>query len=89
MDKEFCLIWAARRGHLGLVKVLLELGADIHIEDEIALRWAAANGHTEVVKLLVESGANIQANSVLTLLRIYVGKWGEAVDYLKEQVDKC
>jgi len=46
------LCWAAERGHLEVVKYLIENGANIHAADDYALRWAAYNGHLEIVKYL-------------------------------------
>lgn len=54
---------AAARGHLEIVKLLLECGADPNLPEENiaphgqALYSAAANGHYEIAKLLLEHGA--------------------------------
>ena len=56
------LHWAALNGHLEVVKLLVESGADVdHVSEKgwTALHCAAYNGHLEVVKLLVESGADV------------------------------
>jgi ankyrin repeat protein len=62
------LICAARYGHLEVVKLLLEKGANIEAhtwgQPATALSWAAANGHTAIVKLLLEKGAKLEAHSV-------------------------
>ena len=42
-------------------KLLLEKGADIHVDDDYALRWASKNGHFDIVKFLVENGADVHA----------------------------
>ena len=55
------LIWAASHGHIEVVELLLDRGANIHVNNDDALIWAARNGHIEVVKLLLDSGADIQA----------------------------
>lgn len=55
---------AAARGHLDIVKLLLERGADPNLREEgiapngHALYSAVANGHHEIVKLLLEHGAH-------------------------------
>jgi ankyrin repeat protein len=43
------------------VKYLVNLGANIHAEDDYALRWSAEQGHLQIVKFLVENGANVGA----------------------------
>ena len=54
---------AAARGHIEIVKLLLERGADPNLPEENiaphgqALYSAAANGHYEIAKLLLERGA--------------------------------
>jgi ankyrin repeat protein len=62
---------AAARGHLDVVRLLLERGADPNLPEEgiaprgHALYSAAANGHYEVAKLLLEHGAhpNVEVES--------------------------
>lgn len=49
------VLFAAARGHLELLKLLLDSGADIHTQCEDhsnALQAARANGHAEIVRLL-------------------------------------
>jgi ankyrin repeat protein len=55
------LIMAAERGHVGMVRLLLERGADVHAGSEYgttALHEAAAGGHEEVVSILLSHGAD-------------------------------
>ena len=60
-------IWhAAQQGHLEVVRLLIEAGADMNAKDaqyheDTALLVAARGGHLEVVRLLVEAGADMNA----------------------------
>src|SRR5688500_10593653 len=56
---------ASAGGHIGIVKALLEHGANTNAADEAefytALMGASANGHTEIVSLLLNHGADVNA----------------------------
>ena len=63
--KSTPLHFAAHRGYLNIVKLLLDAGADVNAQEgnysqSTALHWAATGGHLEVTKLLVENGANLE-----------------------------
>ncbi|MGL4652687.1 ankyrin repeat domain-containing protein [Cetobacterium sp.] len=67
------LIFASQNGHIEIVKLLLEYGADTNIQTDTgatALGFASQNGHIEIVKLLLEYGAdtNIQTDTGATAL---------------------
>ena len=58
------LVLAAQEGHLAVVRLLLEAGADKDAADtdgDTALHIAAKEGHLEVVRLLLEAGADKDA----------------------------
>ena len=59
---------AAIRGHIKVVSLLLERGADVHANDDEALKSAAESGRTAVVKLLLDYGANAHAANDSALL---------------------
>ena len=50
---------ASYNGHLKVVRLLLENGADCTAKDNEAIRWASEEGHLEVVELLKKHGAKL------------------------------
>ncbi|KFH42104.1 Ankyrin-like protein [Hapsidospora chrysogenum ATCC 11550] len=73
-DQPKPLPLAASRGHLNIVQLLLENGAEIEAEawGHTALVCAVENGHTEVVRRLLQWGAltNVQNANGRTLFEI-------------------
>ncbi|KAI8514586.1 Unconventional myosin-XVI [Branchiostoma belcheri] len=65
-DGRTALHWASLYGQTGVVKLLIQHGADVGARDEdgeTALHWASVNGHTGVVKLLIQHGADVGARN--------------------------
>lgn len=62
-DEIPALHWAARRGHVGLVRTLLQKGINVDLTDPQHRGWTslhlAAGEHESVVKVLLEWGANV------------------------------
>ena len=82
-DGETALMLASSEGHLEMVKLLVENGADY----TNALRLASREGHLEIVKLLIENGANINAkdnDGETALMRASYNGHLEVVKYLIE-----
>ena len=53
------LHWPAHNGHIEIVRLLLDHGADVHHSEDRPLRYAARHGHLQTVTLLLEDrGAN-------------------------------
>lgn len=52
-----------RDNYYDLVKVLIDNGADIHIENDLPLIYASRNGYYDIVELLTDNGANIHAQN--------------------------
>jgi ankyrin repeat protein len=56
------LLWAARNGHEGVARLLLQKGADVEARNHdgvTALHLAAANGHVSTAQLLLDHGMPI------------------------------
>ncbi|CAG7919206.1 unnamed protein product [Penicillium olsonii] len=60
-DNEFLLHEAAERGHLEIVKMLIDHGADAHKldpDDHTALCFACSEGHQEIVQIFLDEGVS-------------------------------
>ena len=58
------LQYAAREGHVDIVKMLIENDAKVNatdFNDCTALHHAARGGHVDVVKVLIQNGADVNA----------------------------
>lgn len=68
------LSYAADKGHLGVVRILLDHGANVNVKDtfygETPLGWAAYRGHTDIVKLLLDKGAEAKAGALMTAVEL-------------------
>ena len=65
--KETPLIVASEMGHVEIVRVLLERGANPDVQDgreRTALHWGLKEGHLEVAELLLERGATANTADV-------------------------
>jgi len=60
-DQHYALGSASYYGHLEVVKLLIDYGANIKIDNNRAVRYASMMGHYDVVKLLIENDADIYA----------------------------
>ena len=67
------LIRASGYGYLPIVKLLIDLGADIHAEDDEAIFVASENGNLSTAKLLINLGANIRAQNNVIILNVSRG----------------
>jgi ankyrin repeat protein len=60
------LFCAAEKGHVEIVQILLEAGADFNISSkkiQTPLYIACKNGHTNIIKLLIQKGAHLNTQS--------------------------
>lgn len=60
---ENAMMLAALNGDAGLVKALIDKGAEVNKKGWAPLHYAAANGHDDVVRLLLDNSAYIDAGS--------------------------
>lgn len=69
VEKEFgmnALIEASRGGNVEIVKMLIERGTNLHVQDHdgwTALHYACSRGYKDIVLCLVENGANVHFRS--------------------------
>jgi len=61
--KNGALVFAVRKGHKKIVKILLDRGADA--KNKQALEGAALYGHEEIVKILLDNGADTKNSEAL------------------------
>lgn len=59
-NNSIALVCAAIKGNLEIIKMLVENGADIHVNCDYILRNSISNGFIEVIKYLVEKQANFE-----------------------------
>jgi ankyrin repeat protein len=73
------LMWAAEQRHVGVLRLLLERGADVNASDDIdftALHNAAREGHEEVACILLSRGADSSRRSVDGLTALIIASEG-------------
>ena len=59
-------IYASKEGHVEIVEMLLNNGADVNAQDSVrrtALFWASLRGHAEIVAMLLAAGAGDDMNA--------------------------
>lgn len=61
------LVNASRENSLRKVQKFLQMGMDVHFNDDEALIRASQSGNLEIVQLLLEHGANVHARNNLAL----------------------
>lgn len=57
--KTSILYEATLINNIKVVKFIVSLGVDIHVENDLILYYALKCGHLEIVKYLLEQGVNI------------------------------
>jgi ankyrin repeat protein len=91
--KACALTWAAFEGHIDIVKLLLERGADIEAKgthDRTALGWAAQAGKPDIAALLMEKGAAagvMDENGFTPLMLAHAGDFHGIAEMIAEYQD--
>ncbi|KAI6658522.1 Ankyrin repeat domain-containing protein 27-like [Oopsacas minuta] len=74
---------AAQYNHSGVVKLLIENGAEIHAKDVngcTPLHYSATNGHTDSALSLLDNGASPNENDIRNNIPLHnAAKWGHTV----------
>jgi ankyrin repeat protein len=85
------LTCAAREGHVDLVKLLLNAGADVDAKDNrgtTALMKATREGHKETAKLLLDRGANVHAKNRFRSTALRFASLGNCKEILELLLDR-
>ncbi len=85
-SKDAALLSSIGKGHLAVVKYLIEQGADIHFLNNYALILASKYGHLPIVKYLVDQGFNIHSQSIFgdtALETARKNRHSEVIEYLQ------
>eukprot|EP00041_Stephanoeca_diplocostata_P003320 m.2019 g.2019 ORF g.2019 m.2019 type:complete len:197 (-) comp1423_c0_seq1:140-730(-) len=80
------LVYAAYKGHLETVKVLLNAGATVDTQTRdgyTALLWAAKYGRLEIVKELINAGANINTQNKFGNTALMLAAYNGRVDLVQ------
>ena len=88
---ETILTWASARGHVQLVKLLLDKGADVNAQggfNSNALHAASSGGHEQIVKLLLDKGAVVYTQGGFNSSALYAASSGGHEQIVKLLLDK-
>ncbi|EHK16897.1 uncharacterized protein TRIVIDRAFT_162206 [Trichoderma virens Gv29-8] len=90
--KETPLIWAARKGHKTIVKMLLDAGADVNVKEqhlgETALTLAIESGHEETIQALLDNGANIHHRDHFDHTPLFTATWQDSESVMQLLLDR-
>jgi len=66
------------------IQMLIDEGADVHVDNDYALQWASLDGHLKIVKVLLENDADVHANEDCALRTASIKGHLEVVKLLLE-----
>lgn len=58
----------SKKGHIEIVRILSQNGADIHIDQDYPMRLAASGGHTLLVEYFLDHGATVHSRDNFALI---------------------
>jgi ankyrin repeat protein len=85
------LILSAEKGHIDIVRELLNHGASVNIADEYGytpLYAAAEEGHVEVVRVLLNHGASVNITDKNGFSPLYAADQRRNVDVVRELLNR-
>lgn len=93
-NKANALRWASEKGHLNVVKVLIQenegIGKVVNRKDSIgktALHYASTWGHSDIVKLLLQNGADPDVQAACTMSSIHLAAYYGEAAVVRELLD--
>ena len=83
------LMLASSKGHLEIVRLLIEAGANVNAkrDDWTALMSASRNGHAQVVRLLVDAGADVNTKGSDGWTPLMLASWEGHLEVVRLLVD--
>jgi ankyrin repeat protein len=85
------LIYAAQTGHVEVVRVLLEGGANAesaNVDQWNTLHYAAMNGHLDVCRLLLDWGVNVNCLNKRKYTPLHYAAWAGYLSVAKLLVER-
>ena len=81
-NKNEILLESCKNGHLGVAKLLINRGANIHAQNNRAIILASSCGYFSIVELLIKSGADIRAQHSAALKFAIINDHQDIIDLL-------
>ena len=82
--KDVALITATEKGHLMVVKYLVDIGVDVNTENCHPLKSAVINSDFRIIKFLIENGARVTFDHNYVLYWAIMNGDSEIINYLTE-----